>query len=176
MPRYVFPAWVPRASASRARIPASRTIRVVVVAVAMMAATAGCASAENDSLPGEPTTITPKTIVPVSAQAEPTAATDEAGAGPVPVLGKARTHTVGYGEARPAVISWGSTCASTITKVQWDTWGTTTATGSGVPCWQASTGDSTPARLVASDLGDCNGVRAYRMLTVGGSQIPACAN
>jgi hypothetical protein len=88
--------------------------------------------------------------------------------GPPPVLGRAdNEYAVGYGTARPSVLSLNSLCANTISNINWTSWGDATASGTGDLC--APAGDPTsggPVQLTATDLGDCAGVRAYRQLVI----------
>ncbi len=71
----------------------------------------------------------------------------------------------GYGTERPPVITLGN-CASAVSKIQWQDWGGPEARGTGLGCVQA--GDPPRYTLVASDLGQCHGVPAYRKLDIGG--------
>lgn len=70
----------------------------------------------------------------------------------------------GYGTERPSVISMGS-CPNAVSTVVWQDWGAPVAHGSGLGCVQS--GPSPRYDLVASDIGDCQGVLAYRWLQIG---------
>lgn len=83
------------------------------------------------------------------------------------VLGSASAmHSVsrGYGSEQPAVISLGL-CPNTISKIVWQDWGAPVAHGSGLGCVQV--GEPPQYQLVASDIGMCQGVLAYRTLQIG---------
>lgn len=76
--------------------------------------------------------------------------------------------SVGYGASRPDGISTNSLCGDTITDVSWDSWGGPVAYGSGTWCQNSgsrSRGEP-PQRvtLTATDIGECQGKRAYRSL------------
>jgi hypothetical protein len=71
----------------------------------------------------------------------------------------------GYGTEQPTVISMGS-CANAIHDVVWQDWGAPEAHGTGLGCVQV--GESPQYSLVASNIGMCQGVLAYRMLQIGG--------
>jgi hypothetical protein len=70
----------------------------------------------------------------------------------------------GYGSEQPAVISMGS-CPNAISKIVWQDWGAPVAHGSGLGCVQV--GEPPQYQLVASDIGMCEGVLAYRKLQIG---------
>ncbi|GAB93381.1 hypothetical protein GORHZ_217_00090 [Gordonia rhizosphera NBRC 16068] len=69
----------------------------------------------------------------------------------------------GYGTEQPAVISMGS-CPNAISQIVWRDWGASVAHGSGLGCVQ--TGQPPRYALVASDIGMCQGVLAYRTLQI----------
>lgn len=69
----------------------------------------------------------------------------------------------GYGSEQPAVISMGL-CANTISQIVWQDWGTPVAHGTGVGCIQI--GQPPQYLLVASNIGMCEGVLAYRTLQI----------
>jgi hypothetical protein len=86
-------------------------------------------------------------------------------AAPQVVLGSSMGgSSVGYGTERPATISLGS-CANAISSITWDSWGEPVAHGDGTAC--AQTGTPAHYALVASDLGLCQGVLAYRTFQIG---------
>ena len=89
---------------------------------------------------------------------------DDSGDEPEPVLGRDEyiPYAVGFGAARPAVISFGSTASSTIARISWDSWGGQTATGTGVSQLNGVGNPLSPMWLKASDPGRCGGARAYR--------------
>jgi hypothetical protein len=88
-------------------------------------------------------------------------------AAPKVVLGSSMGgNSAGYGTEAPATISLGS-CANAISTISWDSWGGPNARGVGTGCVQ--TGTSPRYTLIASDLGLCKGVVAYRSLQIGPS-------
>ncbi|MDI9915793.1 hypothetical protein [Rhodococcus sp. IEGM 1379] len=109
---------------------------------------------------------------PSSAQWTITTSTNvTATAGGAVVLGSsAGTYSEGYGTAQPEMLSLNSLCANTIARISWTSWGGQTAVGSGIQCAPAGSPDSGgPVQLIASDLGDCGGVQAYRSMSIGQS-------
>lgn len=90
-----------------------------------------------------------------------------------PVLGSPLDgSSMGFGDARPAVISPGSMCGNLVHDIVWDGWGGPVARGSGVWCQSAGeVGEPVrPVRLTASDLGPCHGTVAYRSLQYGDAE------
>jgi hypothetical protein len=85
----------------------------------------------------------------------------------LPVLGAAwATGVQGYGQLSPTVVSNDGDPTGTITAITWTGWAGPTATGSGTSEYVAPgqiTADGTEqtATIVAFDLGDCHGHRAY---------------
>lgn len=77
-------------------------------------------------------------------------------------------YSVGYGTARPNGISTNSLCGNTIDGISWENWGEPVAQGSGTWCQNSgarSRGEPpSPVQLTASDIGECQGKIAYRML------------
>lgn len=81
------------------------------------------------------------------------------------VLGASQSvNDTGYGTARPSAISLG-TCSNSIGQIVWHDWGNDVAFGSGIGC--STTGTGRQYSLVASDIGICKGVLAYRKLKIG---------
>ncbi|WP_139278422.1 hypothetical protein [Rhodococcoides fascians] len=109
--------------------------------------------------------------------APPTALAAAANGGLDAVIGRPTDqYSVGYGSERPETLSINSLCGNTITNISWTTWGNESATGTGTKCAPAgSPKDGGPVSLVATDLGDCGGAKAYRSLVIaGGSKIDVC--
>lgn len=84
-----------------------------------------------------------------------------------PVLGSPIDgSSMGYGVARPAVVSPGGMCGNLVSDIVWDGWGGPVARGAGL--WCQSAGESgEPVKsvsLTASNLGPCHGTVAYRSL------------
>ncbi|NMN95057.1 hypothetical protein [Antrihabitans stalactiti] len=82
------------------------------------------------------------------------------------VLGSASDmgpNSLGYGTEQPSVISMGS-CPNAISQIVWQDWGAAVAHGSGLGCVEY--GPQPRYQLVASGLGMCHGVMAYRALQI----------
>ena len=85
------------------------------------------------------------------------------------VLGAAmEDYSMGYGTARPGMITQNSMCANVVHDIVWDSWGGPVAHGAGTACQSGgaiSRGEAPQlVSLTASDLGQCLGTLAYRML------------
>jgi hypothetical protein len=93
-------------------------------------------------------------------QAPATQATSPVVLGSASAMGPASR---GYGSEQPTVISMGS-CANAISKIVWQDWGTPEAHGSGLGCAQVE--QPPPYPLVASNIGMCHGLLAYRTLQI----------
>ncbi|MEV1294726.1 hypothetical protein [Pseudonocardia sp. NPDC049635] len=135
------------------RTPETRTATAAGPGAPVLTGAAGAAPA-----PTAPDTVGPRSAT--------------GGHGPVPVLGASnRPNTRGLGESRPTLIDLGGTGPTGVVRdVSWQDWGGTHATGTGVAGYVApgtplSAATPQPATLVASDLGDCGGRTAYRVLT-----------
>ncbi|MFE3545225.1 hypothetical protein ACFXK0_19875 [Nocardia sp. NPDC059177] len=90
--------------------------------------------------------------------------TPSASSAPTVVLGAAMGPTArGYGSEHPTAISLGS-CANLISEIVWTDWGAPTAHGNGRACVQF--GEPPQYPLVASNIGMCQGVPAYRTLQI----------
>lgn len=89
--------------------------------------------------------------------------------GVVVLGGDQGVNATGYGTQKPSSISLGS-CANTIDDIVWEGWGSSVAHGTGKGCVQS--GEPPDYGLVASDLGLCNGVLAYRKLAFSASGEP----
>ncbi|GAC80834.1 hypothetical protein SAMN04488550_0603 [Gordonia malaquae] len=91
-------------------------------------------------------------------------ARDDEGAEPV-VLGSMPSNGTGYGSARPTEIYAGGSPTSRITGITWSDWGGAQAVGTGTGVWRedgrVGREQYIPATVVASDIGTCNGKRAY---------------
>jgi hypothetical protein len=75
----------------------------------------------------------------------------------------------GFGSARPAIISFGGDPTSVVSDIHWQSWGGAQAVGDGMSTWVwpgTCTGCNRPsqARVVAFDLGRCNGMVSYLRL------------
>lgn len=112
---------------------------------------------------------------PVQAPVQTSAApTTPAPASATVVLGTRPPNGSGYGTAAPSNINNGGSRTGAVDNIVWSGWGTARATGTGTGF--NSQGDmmrGAPAtksvQVVAYDLGDCNGVTAYRRIYVGPS-------
>ncbi|WP_246007696.1 hypothetical protein [Gordonia oryzae] len=109
-------------------------------------------------------------IGPQSWASAQTAAPTSTQAASTVVLGAAGSENeTGYGTAQPSSISLGS-CSNSIVQITWQGWGNDVAFGTGIGC--STTGPGSRYTLVASDIGTCNGVRAYRKLNFGSNTSP----
>ena len=103
----------------------------------------------------------------------PTAASGAASASePEPTLGIAgwRPYSDGYGEVRPRTANAGGDGTSVVENLRWTSWGGTTARATGTASWVAPDAASyqgviTPAVVIASGLGDCQGHPGYHQIT-----------
>ncbi|WP_019632219.1 hypothetical protein [Actinomadura atramentaria] len=88
---------------------------------------------------------------------------------PVPTLGQVwGSDQEGYGTVLPPMIFNGGDPTGVVENVVWSGWGEPAATATGTALWApdgVSEGTMEPARVVASDLGDCRGALAYRRVT-----------
>ncbi|MGV9795109.1 hypothetical protein [Gordonia sp. NPDC003422] len=104
-------------------------------------------------------------IGPATWASAQTAAPSSTKAASTVVLGAATTgNETGYGTAQPSSISLGS-CSNSIDQITWTGWGDQVAFGAGVLC--STRGPGSPVTMVASDIGMCEGVMAYRKLKIG---------
>lgn len=92
-----------------------------------------------------------------------------AAAAPVPVLGQPGFDTwdAGFGTARPPYFSMAQTASSTVSNINWESWGGPTAVGLGRTQASMQTVD---VWVQAGDLGWCNGKWAYRTVKRAGSR------
>jgi hypothetical protein len=85
----------------------------------------------------------------------------------VPILaGPWSLHQRGYGHARPSAIYNGGDPTGLVQHIQWKTWGTAQAVGTGIaeyvgPHQIVAEGTPQPARIVLFQLGSCRGRPAY---------------
>lgn len=81
------------------------------------------------------------------------------------VLGSMPSNGRGYGTAKPVGVYAGGDPTSRITDITWTTWGGETAEGTGTGTWRedgrVGREQYIPATVVVSDIGMCNGKRAY---------------
>jgi hypothetical protein len=86
----------------------------------------------------------------------------------VPLLGrKWGPDQEGYGEPHPKTIFNGGDPTGLVTNVRWQSWGGPKAIGDGTALYAPESvvnGHKAPARVVAFDLGMCNGIPAYRAI------------
>ena len=93
-------------------------------------------------------------------------------AGASPTLGVASVwgaSAAGFGQVRPAEISLGGDPSGMLTGITWQSWGGSTATGTGTgtyvgPNQTAAQGTQRAATVVASGLGVCSGTPAYQQV------------
>ncbi|SEM60159.1 RNA polymerase sigma factor [Streptacidiphilus jiangxiensis] len=83
-----------------------------------------------------------------------------------PVLGRLwSTYQQGFGQVAPVSVFNGGDPTGAIQGMHWTSWGGPQAVGTGTgwyPGTNVANGHPSPARLVASDLGLCDGILAYR--------------
>jgi hypothetical protein len=99
-------------------------------------------------------------------------ASDGKAARGVPVLGQAGYETKGYGHPHPATLSSGGAAVTFyVHDIHWQHWGAPRALGTGVGWYvpphakAISDGHEATKKIVAFDLGPCNGRLAYRKLS-----------
>ena len=161
------------------RLPAARTtgrdrrpMLLVLAALVLLAAGAAGgwlvrgATTRPVAAPA-PVTVTVQPTPMAAPPIVPAPATPATG---VPVLGVARPDARGYGSPRPSVIDGGASSTGLVEGVRWSDWGEDRARGRGtalyVPEGSANAeGRRERAEVVAFDLGECDGRRAYRRVT-----------
>lgn len=99
--------------------------------------------------------------------------------GEVVLGGPTDQYSGGYGTAQPDSFTTNSLCGNSVYDVTWDSWGGPIAHGWGTLCQNsgaAARGEPLQrVRLTASDIGDCQGKRAYRKLAYdNGDPSPIC--
>lgn len=116
-----------------------------------------------------PTTTAAAATTSTTAPAGATTSTTTAAA--QPVLGRVwgPPSQKGYGQVQPAEISNGGDPTGIVTGVTWTSWGSAQAIGHGTSDYVApgqsnASGTQATATVVAFDLGDCNGVHAYKAI------------
>jgi hypothetical protein len=90
--------------------------------------------------------------------------------GPQPTLGRLSgiyVHGLGFGQVKPSTFSNGGDPTGSVGSITWDSWGGTTATGTGMSDYVAdgqtvAGGTQSPVTVVAFDLGSCGGTVMYR--------------
>lgn len=86
----------------------------------------------------------------------------------VPVLGHPAFRTRGLGRPHPREVYFGGDALSVVDEIHWRSWGPPRAVGDGTAWYlphsakSVSEGHTAPAKVVAYDLGTCNGKLAYR--------------
>lgn len=73
----------------------------------------------------------------------------------------------GYGKPHPKTIYNGGDPTGLVTDVRWQSWGEPKAVGEGTGLYApgiVADGHKAPARVIAFDLGMCNGILAYRAI------------
>ena len=142
-------------------------------AAATARATAGTTATDPSATPGPAaTSATPAPSSPASsAPASPgSSAPAGPGAGAVPALGQPAgvfAHGAGFGLVRPARIFNGGDPTGLVTGITWGSWGGASATGTGTSEYEApgqsvAAGREEPAKVVAFDLGTCDGKLMYQ--------------
>jgi hypothetical protein len=83
------------------------------------------------------------------------------------VLGATQEHVTGLGSVKPSTVALGGDGTSVVYQMHWAMWGSPQAEGTGTAEWVwpgtcNGCNSSSPARVVAFDLGTCNGRRSYK--------------
>jgi hypothetical protein len=158
-----------------------RSRRVVLGSSALALALTATACSNHPSptvAPNAPTTTKPadgthSSISTPSTDAGPSTTPTTTGTGGPggrsPTLGVASVwgaSAVGFGQSKPAEISLGGDPTGMLTGITWQSWGGSTATGTGTstyvaPGQTAAQGVQETATVVASGLGTCGGGAAY---------------
>jgi hypothetical protein len=165
-------------ASSRPRRPRLRAGAVAALAVAGLAAVAGCqstaaAGSSASATPTQAAATSPATVpsTPVPSSPVPSSpAPSSAAPSATPVLGQLTgifAHGTGFGQARPAEIFNGGDPTGLVNKITWQSWGGTTATGTGTSTYVAGNqpvadGTQQSATVVAFNLGTCAGKLMYQ--------------
>lgn len=153
---------------------------VVVVLAALPLAASACSNSSSPSAQGSGSTTTTSlaqsstSTSHASAGSSSTSTSGLSGgaAGPLPTLGVSAAwgaSAVGFGQVKPAEISLGGDPTGMLTGITWQSWGGSTATGSGTgtyvgPNQSVAQGTQETATVVASDPGTCGGKSAYQQV------------
>jgi hypothetical protein len=163
-------------ASARPRRPRLRAGAVAALAVAGLAAVAGC---QSDAAAGPAASVTP---TQAAAASSPPAAVSSAPASAAPssaapsspaataVLGQPTgvfARGSGFGQVRPPKVDNGGDPTGLVTGITWSSWGGTTATGTGTSTYVAGNqpvAAGTPQRvtIVAFNLGTCDGKLMYQ--------------
>lgn len=84
------------------------------------------------------------------------------------VLGSLPSNGKGYGTTRPTLVHNGGGPTTGVKDITWSSWGGPTAEGVGTGTWQTAglgSEEYIPANIIASEIGTCNGTRAYTRIT-----------
>jgi hypothetical protein len=166
----------------RPRRPRLPTGAVAALAVAGLAAVAGCQStaAAGSSAAATPTQAAATSAAPATSPAAATSTPVQATRAPIsvppsgpaaaPVLGQLTgifAHGTGFGQVRPAEIFNGGDPTGLVSKITWQSWGGGTATGTGTSTYVAgnqpvAAGTQQSATVVAFHLGTCGGKLMYQ--------------
>ncbi len=137
---------------------------------------AGCGGTHRAAVPASTTTsqppvpTRPSTTAATTPTTTPTPPTTSAQTTPAPTLGRPtgifQTGGVGFGEVEPTEVFNGGDPTGDVTDITWSSWGGPEAVGTGVSDYVAADqivadGRPEPVRIVAFDLGTCNGGYMY---------------
>lgn len=155
--------------------------RACLALAALSLAAAGCTSSQPQSKSQPQSTSQPQPQSPPGSPAPAAGAAtttttangpNRPAAPPVPTLGSAAALTLyvsgaGFGEVRPPTVSLGGDATGRVYDITWQSWGGAQAVGTGtgwlVPAGEiVGHGTAEPARIVAFDLGTCEGLYMYR--------------
>lgn len=145
------------------------------VAVVAMAVLAGCggghpqASSTPTTRAATTTTTPPTTNATPPTTSAPPATTTPTTAAPAPTLGTLAgtfVHGAGFGQVEPAAMSNGGDPTGAVGSITWSSWGGPQAVGTGRsdyvgPNQSVASGTMEAVRIVAFDLGTCNGRYMY---------------
>ncbi|MDA8196697.1 MAG: hypothetical protein M0019_05750 [Actinomycetota bacterium] len=164
-----------RASAAINELSIRRPLQIALISMGFITSSCGGAAVGSTSTTSQ-TTVKVKTtyvttsIPPVTTTTSPAvSATSPQSVPATPTLGLSNIYSggLGFGEVEPTKIYLGGDPTGLLSKVQWSTWGGSSANGVGVgeyvgPSQVVAQGKLETATVVAFDLGSCNGIYAYQ--------------
>jgi hypothetical protein len=132
---------------------------------------ASSAAASSPAPASSPATTATSVTTASSAPASSSATASSSQQAAVPVLGHRAgifdTNSEGFGEVRPATVFNGGDPTGLVTKISWSSWGSSTATGTGLsdyvgPNQAVAAGTQEKVTIVAFNLGTCSGKLMYQ--------------
>lgn len=155
------------------------TRKLSLLAFALLAASCGSAS-EGPSSPSTSSTATSSTPVTTKVERATSTPTSTVSSAPAPLSSTTAASSLpklgisgvyfggsGFGSIEPAKIYLGGDPTGLVTGISWSSWGGATASGVGTGSYVApnevvAQAKLAPVKIVAFDLGTCNGVYAYQ--------------